>query len=102
VKLYIDDTRCLPEGYDILARTYDAAQAILITGRVTEVSFDHDLGDPHPMKNGYELAKWMVCQVMNGRMKLPACRVHSANPVGAENIRKYLIGYEKNFSEGEG
>lgn len=53
------------------------------------VSFDHDLGEDENDKlteTGMDCAKWLVEQNI-----VPAdYNVHSANPVGAENIRVYI------------
>jgi len=53
------------------------------------VSFDHDLGEDENDKlteTGMDCAKWLVEQNI-----VPVdYNVHSANPVGAENIRVYI------------
>ena len=43
MKLYVDDVRPAPQGWT-LATTIAAAQEILASGAVEEVSLDHDLG----------------------------------------------------------
>lgn len=60
------------------------------------VSFDHDLGDGEP--TGFDIAKLLVDGDMDEdhRRHFPPgfdFVVHSQNPVGAENIRKYLDNY---------
>lgn len=63
------------------------------------ISFDHDLGMDNERKvlpSGYDFAKWLVEMDMNGIISIPkdfTFTVHSANPVGAENIRTYLCSY---------
>ena len=44
MKVYLDDGRKTPDGW---YRVYwpDEAIELLKTGKVTEISFDHDLGD---------------------------------------------------------
>ena len=61
-------------------------------------------------ETGYDCAKWLVDYIMNNNKRkelridgqtfgwvdshvLPAFRVHSANPVGAENIQKFLNNF---------
>jgi hypothetical protein len=59
------------------------------------ISFDHDLGDGQ--KTGYEIAQRLCDMVMDGT-ELPenfAFKVHSKNPVGSENIRKYMSNFLK-------
>lgn len=83
------------------------------------ISFDHDLADEHytpeyfwddyeeskkyqewkskdyKEKTGLECAKWLVDYCMDNNKELPKYYVHSANPVGADNIIGYLENYEK-------
>jgi hypothetical protein len=81
------------------------------------ISFDHDLGQehtdyffqnggwnspPNPLlaefteKTGYDCAKWLINYIMdNETLSLPKCYVHSANPVGRENIKMLLENFEK-------
>jgi hypothetical protein len=71
------------------------------------ISFDHDLSNEltdHPElneKTGLDCAKWIVDYCMNNAVRLPKYFVHSANPVGRENIQGYLDNYLKftNFTE---
>jgi hypothetical protein len=63
------------------------------------ISFDHDLGDNVP--TGKDLANWLVEQDMQGIIKFPTnfeFHVHSANPVGRQNIEGLLNCYF-NFKE---
>ena len=59
------------------------------------ISFDHDLGED---KTGYDCAKYLVDMCMNMKLKLPDFKVHSANPVGKENIECLLNNYKKYYS----
>ena len=81
------------------------------------ISFDHDLADEHytppeywhdyevskkyqesqdyQEKTGMDCAKWLVEYCMDNQEKLPTFYVHSANPVGADNIRGLLENYIK-------
>ena len=66
------------------------------------ISFDHDISsfeltddlDPNE-KTGLDCAKWIVDYCMNNAVRLPKYFVHSANPVGRENIQSYLDNYLK-------
>ena len=44
-------------------------------------------------KTGNDCAKWLLEYCYENDLKLPQCMVHSANPVGADNIRKTLELY---------
>lgn len=72
------------------------------------VSFDHDLADVHyeamlrgssdygEEKTGYDCAKWLVHYCLEQGHVFPAFTVHSMNPVGKENIEKYIENASKN------
>jgi hypothetical protein len=117
-KLYLDDIRVPTMTYPttsnsewVLARSYDEfVEAITNRGLPFIISFDHDLGEEHykhgftgqvpeydkyTEKTGMECAKWLVEYCMNNDKSLPKCNVHSANPIGAENIRSYLDSFER-------
>jgi hypothetical protein len=85
MKLYLDDIRNpkVPEEWCIV-RTAEEAIRMLETGKVDFISFDHDLGTE---LTGYDVAKAIEELVYYGRIKCPEYNVHSANPVGANNIR---------------
>lgn len=86
MKLYLDDVRETPEGFDARAYTAQEAIAYLETGKVSLISFDHDLGAPEN-GTGYDVAKWIEEQAhMNSSFFVPFYIIHSANPVGRENI----------------
>lgn len=59
------------------------------------ISFDHDLGD-EPEPSGYNIAQLLAERVMDGEWVLPdefTFYVHSLNPVGAENITKFMLNF---------
>lgn len=85
MKLWVDDERPAPDGWE-WARDVQDAIAYLENFNVTEISFDHDLGE---REDAYVLAKWMCYNE-----KVPAkIIVHSRNPVGANNIAQFFNGY---------
>jgi hypothetical protein len=93
-KLFLDDVREPYEADFVIARSFDDALKIIEEkGFPYFISFDHDLGEDIP--TGFDFAKWLVEQDMDFNV-LPAnfsFNVHSANPVGAENIKGYLSSY---------
>lgn len=120
-KLYLDDLRVPKMTYPTtsnsdwtLARNYDEfVKVIEKNGLPFFISFDHDLGTEHyadahlfkPIdyskykeKTGLDCAKWLVEYCMDNKRTLPKYEVHSANPVGAENIRKYIESYERSIN----
>lgn len=65
------------------------------------ISFDHDLGlvekwlPNYIEKTGMDCAKWLIDYCIDNNCELPKFYVHSANPVGADNIRGILNNYLK-------
>jgi hypothetical protein len=84
----------------IIARNWDDVLELVVTfGLPKLISFDHDLGKNE--KTGYEIAQQLCDMVMDGD-SLPEnfnYLVHSKNPVGAENIRKYMDNFLKHQQE---
>lgn len=94
MKIYLDDIRDCPDGF-ILCRTAEEAIALIKTGQVTFISFDHDLGTE---LTGYDVAKFIEEAYIMGELKLfPQWRIHSANPVGVRNIMAALLKAEGYF-----
>lgn len=105
-RLWLDDYRPAPEGWD-LAKTYSEAISLMSQKQYVEVSLDHDLADWHytsmqesggmdhdfsrgrQEKTGYHVALWMVEQGYFPQR----VTVHSMNPVGAEQMVKLLQRY---------
>ena len=88
--LYVDDIR-FPEyfhsiGAEItVARTFEEAIQYL-DDSYDIISLDHDLGEE---KTGYDIAKYMI----EHPVKVKAVMIHSANPVGRDNIKQLLSHY---------
>ena len=107
-KLYLDDLRYpdLHPDWRIARNYHDAVWMVTNYGVPYHISFDHDLGDIHvdmirngyPQEfTGYDFAKWFCNWVMDNDVCLNDFYywVHSANPVGAENIRRYMANFIK-------
>jgi len=89
-KLWVDDERQMPDGYDCWAHTYDEAVNAINTQFSPAlyslfIDFDHDLGLG---RNGYDFAKWLLENDYRGQFS-----IHSMNPIGAANIRQLLTHY---------
>lgn len=90
IKLWVDDERQPPEGW-IWAKTFDEAVDAINHNELEIISLDHDLGIQS--KTGYELAKWL-----SQNQKWPSLvNIHSANPVGVQNIEFEVKFYNKHF-----
>ncbi len=86
MKLYLDDVRPKPRDYDFLAKTAKEAIDLLKTGKITCISFDHDLGE-ESNGTGYDVASWIEHEAYKGKIKSIDWVVHSANPVGRNKIQ---------------
>lgn len=89
MKLYVDDIRQTPEGFN---RVFSVNQAIafMTANQVTEISLDHDMGDfANDGGDVIKLVYWM-CQ---HQIFPQVVRFHTSNPVGLNNMRSMLIRY---------
>ena len=119
MKVYLDDIRETPEGW---VRVYTAGEAIALlqTGRVQEISLDHDLGDACKFcierdeegiykgttciasvcscgchSTGYDVAAWIEEAAWTRGFKVPVWKCHSANPAGKARIEAAMRTAEK-------
>jgi hypothetical protein len=99
VKIYLDDERTTPEGW---FRTYTVAETIaaLETGKVTEISLDHDLGSMD--EDGYDVALWIEQAAAEGRIGRIKWNSHSANTAGRSRIEAALNSAERFWNERKG
>ena len=102
-KLFLDDVRTIEMVYykseekDFeIVRNYDAfVNYIKENGLPEFISFDNDLGldsDGNVAPDGYAAAKWLVYESGLNLIDLNY-KVHSANPVAADQIRGLLDNY---------
>jgi len=98
MSMFIDDVRSPPGQmkFNHIARSSDAAIAIMEKGGCPSyISFDHDLGgDDTAMR----VVNWMIEKDMDEQGWIPdnlTWDVHSANPIGKENINSKLLCYLK-------
>ena len=122
-KLFLDDFRKPSDIYNAdgigwtLVTSYDEFVAIIEkNGLPTHMSLDHDLADEHyepdvwkwgnPInydkcqeKTGLSCVKWLAENEYDTRGLW--INVHSANPVGAENIASYLASWHRHLEENE-
>ena len=107
-KLFLDDLRTIEMVYDKsmesefdIVRTYqDFVHYIEMNGLPEFISFDNDLGldkNGEVALDGYAAAKWLVYESGLDLRKMEF-KVHSANPVAAEQIRGLLNNYIKHLN----
>lgn len=92
--MFLDDERFPVDTNAVIVRSYaEAVQYVERNGAPLTISFDYDLG---PDETAYDFVKWLVQRDMDRPGTIPPdfrYHIHSANPVGRENIRGYLDGY---------
>ena len=100
MRMFLDDIREPQNDYDVIVRSYDeAVELVKQNGIPTFISFDHDLGCDeigNISKNGYDFAKWLVDMDIENIHKFPnnfTFDIHSANPIGKNNIKSILNNY---------
>lgn len=101
INVYVDDCRQLPDGWDVLFRSYELAIPYIKENwlAIERISFDHDMGinlnTGSYQINGHEaikdLLEWFHSEeqeewVSSNNYYTPRIFCHSGNPAGKENI----------------
>lgn len=87
MKIFLDDIRKPPDESWTLCKWPDEVIALLLTGKVTHLSLDHDLGNDD-FGTGNDVVIWLEEQVYFNRLRPPIITVHSANPVGRKKMEQ--------------
>lgn len=104
MKLWVDDLRTAPEGWE-LARTIKDAIRMLATGLVEEVSLDHDIAcfatirfhdAIVPVEHTSEETFEPVAHYIALMPVKPIVRIHTGNPVGGERMAE-ILGMEYEY-----
>jgi hypothetical protein len=91
-KLYLDDIRTpKSNGFTIARSVEEAKKLIREKGFPSYMSLDHDLGEDVP--TGHDFVKWIVNEYMDKELPDFEFNIHSANPVGAENMKSLLNNF---------
>lgn len=104
IRLWLDDDlvdRAAPDGWTHVTTAWDAI-GILESGRVVELSLDHDLGDDERFGRGVDVVDWLVeQQEVHGRRLWPrdGVRLHTANPHGRDTMMRTLTRYMSKAGE---
>jgi hypothetical protein len=91
MKLWIDDVRPAPEGYDFWHKSVEEVEDFIrvaeSVGAIIElIDIDHDAGDYAHLGGDYiRLLDWLEETGRNYPI-----RIHSMNPVGVENMRRII------------
>lgn len=87
MKVWLDDVRPAPTGWIWARWPYEVIEHIL-TGDVTHVSLDHDLGDDS-RGTGYDVILHIEEAASRG-IKPPVVFLHTANPVARKRMQQGL------------
>ena len=93
MKIWVDDLRPVPEGYE-WAKSVNQAISLVekaeAGGETVELlDLDHDLGDYYSDGgDAIKLLDWLA-----ERCTFYPIRIHTANPVGRENMERMLSRY---------
>lgn len=87
MRLWLDDSRPAPPGW-VHCQTVEAAKVLLETGKVEDLSLDHDLGVAKP--TGLDLCRWMAD---TGHWPTNKPTLHTANKHGLLMMRGTIIKY---------
>lgn len=95
--LWLDDIRKPPvdtidEEYVWVKDFYEFQCWILENGMPDALDLDHDLGE---YRTGYDCLKFCIGTIVGNNLRVPDLKVHSANPVGKENMLKYYENFLK-------
>lgn len=94
MRLWLDDIRPAPPGFDVHVKTAPDAIRFLESGKIAEVSLDHDLGEGADLGTdvgtGYDVAVWIEQKAHDATLPRIAWNVHSANPVGRRKMEVAL------------
>ena len=95
--LYLDDIRNPPADRDWLVcrSSQEALARIVENGMPSFFSFDHDLGEDDTTM---VFLRRLVNEVWDGVSVPPEYQIHSANPVGVQNIRSFMDSWRKSMS----
>jgi len=104
MRVWLDDERPAPNGWTT-CRWPDEVITLLKTGKVREISLDHDLGDDQ-RGTGYDVLKWLEEQVYRHGRKPPKISIHTANPAARSRMIRakrqiYLLFLKRRSGRGQ-
>lgn len=94
IRVWLDDVRPMPDGFDVWVKTSKEAIDVLKRGGVSFISLDHDLGE-EKTGTGYDVAKFIEEMAFERELSPMEIRVHSANPVGSKNMMSCINNARK-------
>ena len=95
MRIWLDDVRPMPEGFDAWLKCAEDILSILNRSRsiITHIDFDHDLGEGR--MTGYDLAVQIEQMAQLHMLNPISWQVHSQNPVGSRLITMAMRSAER-------
>lgn len=95
MKIWLDDIRTAPQGYECVKSVNQAKRLIENSEqnniKIEILDLDHDLGDfASDGGDGIKLLDWLV-----ERQTFYPINLHTANPVGKDNMQRMIERYWK-------
>jgi hypothetical protein len=89
MRIWIDDVRPAPEGWEWAKNSTDAIAIIEKTPlqNIDLISFDHDLGGDD---TSVPIVNYVEERVVESGEQAPKMLVHSQNPVGRDNLKRAI------------
>ena len=89
MKIWLDDERPKPQGFDLHITSAAEAIRLLSAGGVSSISLDHDLGSEQN-GTGYDVACFIEEGAFRGTLSPMEVNIHSANPVGRDRMEQAI------------
>jgi hypothetical protein len=91
------DTSIYLKSWVVVRSFEEFTNYITLNGLPDLISFDHDLGDieSENEKTGYDCAKWLVNYCLENNNAFPNYLIHSANPIGEQNINGLIDSFKR-------
>lgn len=96
MKIFLDDIRTPPDDTWTLAKWPNKVIEYLKTGKVTEISLDHDLGDDE-RGNGNDVILWIEEQVCTNMYHPPVIHIHTANVSARKKMEAGVESIYRNY-----
>lgn len=100
MKLFVDDIRPAPEGWQQARTVTDAIKCLAhFAESIEEISLDHDISyavevagmqRPFPSPESFQAVAYFIAVLYGQVEKKPAITIHTANPVGARELENIL------------
>ena len=94
MKLFLDDTRAFPGGFDLYCRDTATAKVFLKTMEINYASLDYNLSATCE-ESGLDLLKWMAENANS--IHVPECiNIHSDNVFGKDDMIDFAKAHFQN------